>query len=41
LCYARQPDETELAALVPFTTEHGAAELCRVLFNSNEFLYVD
>jgi hypothetical protein len=41
LCYARDPDESELAALVPFATEHGPAELCRVLLNSNEFLYVD
>ena len=41
LCYARCPDEAELAALVPFAAEHGPAELCRVLLNSNEFLYVD
>lgn len=41
LCYARDPDDAELAALGPFVAQHGAAELCRVLFNSNEFLYVD
>jgi hypothetical protein len=32
-------DETELAAA--FIDEHGLAAFCRVVFNSNEFLYVD
>jgi hypothetical protein len=41
LCYAREPDEAELELLVSFVGQHGTAELGRVLFNSNEFLYID
>ncbi len=41
LAFAREPGQDELAAVEPFVAAHGLAELCRVLFNSNEFLYVD
>jgi hypothetical protein len=41
LAYAREPAAEELRVLLPFVERHGLAELCRVLLNSNEFLYVD
>jgi hypothetical protein len=41
LAFAREPDSDELATVESFVAAHGLTELCRVLFNSNEFLYVD
>jgi Protein of unknown function (DUF1549)/Protein of unknown function (DUF1553)/Planctomycete cytochrome C/Concanavalin A-like lectin/glucanases superfamily len=38
---ARDPDPAERLAARKVATEHGLAALARVLFNSNEFLYVD
>lgn len=37
----REPDSDERRMLVEFTEKHGLAAMCRVLFNSNEFLFVD
>ena len=39
--YSRPPDDQELQLNQAFVQEHGLAALCRVIFNSNEFLYVD
>ncbi|MEX1228739.1 MAG: DUF1549 domain-containing protein [Planctomycetaceae bacterium] len=39
--YQRSPTADELPSLEEFVKNHGLAALCRVLFNSNEFLYVD
>lgn len=41
LAYARPPRPDELAAARAFAGAHGLAAFCRVIFNSNEFLYVD
>ncbi len=41
LIYLREPGAEERAVLVAYTGEHGLAATCRVLFNSNEFLFVD
>lgn len=41
LVYGRDPDRDELTPVASFVREHGLSALCRVLFNSNEFLYVD
>ena len=41
LAFGRAPDDEELSAATEFVAEHGLARLCRVIFNSNEFLYVD
>jgi len=41
IAYGRLPDETELRRTVPFAKEHGLPALCRVVFNSNEFLFAD
>lgn len=37
----RTADEATLAELVPFAQEFGLAYTCRVMFNLNEFLFVD
>jgi hypothetical protein len=36
----RQPSNTELTASLQVVREHGLATLCRVLYNSSEFLFV-
>jgi len=41
LAFARHPDAGERADTVAFIREYGLAEFCRVILNSNEFLYVD
>ena len=41
LCFARPPTAAETQASLSFATRHGLPALARVLFNSNEFLYVD
>jgi hypothetical protein len=40
LAFGRRPSETELAAAVSLIKSHGAAALCRALYNANEFVYV-
>lgn len=40
LLFQRQPDEGELRESAKFVRKHGLAPFCRVLFNSNEFLFV-
>ena len=37
----REPDREELIMLIPYAEKHGIAAMCRVLFNSNEFVFVD
>jgi len=37
----RPPTEAEEQALTAYAQEHGLANLCRVLFNLNEFSFVD
>jgi hypothetical protein len=41
LAEARPPTETELALLVPYAQKHGLENFCRLLLNSNEFMFVD
>ena len=40
LAYQRLPDETELRESIALVRDHGLPTLCRVILNSNEFLYV-
>ena len=40
LALGRAPHPAELAEIEPVVREHGVATLCRVLLNSNEFLYL-
>ncbi len=37
----RAPNEEELAALAPYAEKNGMAAACRVILNSNEFMFVD
>jgi hypothetical protein len=38
--FSRKPSPDELLHVAPFAREHGLVGLCRVLFNSNEFLFI-
>jgi hypothetical protein len=37
----REPTAEETASFTAFAQKNGLASLCRVLFNGNEFLFVD
>jgi len=39
--FLREPSENELRDFSEYAGQHGLAALCRVLINSNEFLFVD
>ena len=41
LAVARAPTQQELVLLVSYTNKHGLENFCRLLFNSNEFMFVD
>jgi hypothetical protein len=41
LALNRHPTALELKRLVPFAQKRGMANACRVIFNSNEFMFVD
>lgn len=41
LAFARPSGADERATAVEFVSQHGLAALCRVIFNANEFLYVE
>jgi Protein of unknown function (DUF1553)/Protein of unknown function (DUF1549)/Planctomycete cytochrome C len=41
LAFGRRASDTERKAALALVRKHGAAMLCRALFNANEFLYVD
>jgi hypothetical protein len=41
LCFGRTPTEPELRRFAAYTKQHGLENLARLLFNSNEFLFVD
>ena len=41
LAYCRQPHADELSLADQFVAEYGLVAFCRVIFNSNEFLYID
>ena len=39
--FGRAATNEELATLVPLAQKHGLANVCRLLFNANEFVFVD
>jgi hypothetical protein len=41
LAFARMPGVEEKLALVGYSRKHGLANACRLLFNANEFVFVD
>ena len=38
---SREPTEQELQKIVAYTQSHGLANTCRLVFNLNEFVFVD
>ncbi len=41
LAFGRWPTQDELQPLVEFATRHGLAGACRLIFNANEFVFID
>lgn len=41
LIYLREPGDEERVILAAYARQHGLAALCRVLLNSNEFLFIE
>ena len=41
LTWSREPSREESRRLVEFASRHGLANTCRLLFNSNEFVFID
>ena len=41
LALSRPPTTDEIETLMRYMARHGLANACRVLFNSNEFVFVD
>ena len=41
LALNRQPTPTEINQLVPFAEKNGMASVCRVIFNTSEFMFAD
>jgi threonine synthase len=41
LAFGRSASEPERASAKSYAAQHGLEELCLVIFNSNEFLYLD
>jgi hypothetical protein len=41
LAYGRKPDPEEIRLGLKLSEDHGLQALCRVLFNSNEFVVID
>ncbi len=41
LAFARDPAETEIGPLVKYADQRGLANACRLIFNLNEFVFVD
>ncbi|MEW5979803.1 MAG: DUF1553 domain-containing protein [Acidobacteriota bacterium] len=41
LAWSRRPTETEMAGLFSYASRHGMANACRVILNSNAFMFVN
>ncbi len=41
LCVGRKPNADEAEAMTAYARKHGMANACRVIFNSNEFMFVN
>jgi hypothetical protein len=41
LALAREPNQQERSLLTAYARKHGLENFCRLLFNSNEFMFVD
>jgi hypothetical protein len=40
-CLGRRPTDSECATLAQYARKNGLANMCRLLFNLNEFMFVD
>ena len=40
LAFLRTPEPAELQSFTAYADKHGLAALCRILFNSNEFMFI-
>jgi hypothetical protein len=41
LAFGREPYDGEMASLVQYANRYGLANACRLIFNMNEFVFVD
>ena len=41
LCLVREPSSSELSMVREYVKKHGLANACRLLINTNEFMFVD
>ena len=41
LAYGREATESERAALAEYAGKYGLAAMCRLIYNANEFLFID
>jgi hypothetical protein len=41
VAFARNPSDDELSTLTDYANRHGTANACRLIFNMNEFVFVD
>jgi hypothetical protein len=41
LAFGREPDQGEIAPVVQYANDFGLANACRLIFNMNEFVFVD
>jgi len=41
LALGREPDQEEQSLLLEYCAQHGLANTCRLIFNTNEFLFID
>jgi hypothetical protein len=41
LAFGRPPDRVERDNLAAYAKKHGLANACRLLFNANEFVFID
>jgi hypothetical protein len=41
LAFAREPRNEELLLMIDYVEQHGLANACRLIFNLNEFVFVD
>ena len=40
LAFLRTPEPAEMQSFTAYADKHGLAALCRILFNSNEFMFI-
>ena len=41
LAFGRKPQPEESRTMISYAAKHGLANACRLIFNSNEFVFID